>query len=169
MTELKAAWCPVRKLPGRSRDKAGNLMPGWVIEQRRPTNAITRMITRQLARWAHFSQLRSSSGSQRAFKGHYFFRLSLQQTTARPGTAAPSPDCPSSTAAPPTQTRPTYRAASGAFWFFFWFSGCWRALAKGTARAGCFYRAVLLATAPDAYACTSRAARGRCCWPPKLN
>ena len=28
-------------------------------------------------------------------------------------------------------------------WFSFWFSGCWRALAKGTAWAG-FYRAILL-------------------------
>ena len=28
MTELKADWCRVQKLLGRSRDNAGNLMPG---------------------------------------------------------------------------------------------------------------------------------------------
>ena len=34
MTELKADWCRVQKLLGRSRDKAGNLMPGWIVVQR---------------------------------------------------------------------------------------------------------------------------------------
>ena len=35
MTELKADWCRVQKQLGRSRDKAGNMMPGcWVIVQR---------------------------------------------------------------------------------------------------------------------------------------
>ena len=31
MTELKAGWRRVQKLLDRSRDKAGNLMPGWII------------------------------------------------------------------------------------------------------------------------------------------
>jgi len=33
MTELKAVWFRVQKLLGRSRDKAGNLMPAWIIVQ----------------------------------------------------------------------------------------------------------------------------------------
>ena len=28
--ELKADWCRVQKRLGKSRDKAGNLMPGWI-------------------------------------------------------------------------------------------------------------------------------------------
>ena len=46
MTELKADWCRVQKLLGRSRDKAGNVMPGWIVVQRRPTYVITRQLTR---------------------------------------------------------------------------------------------------------------------------
>ena len=30
MTELKPDWCRVQKLLGRSRDKAGSPMPGWI-------------------------------------------------------------------------------------------------------------------------------------------
>ena len=43
MTELKTDWCHVQKLLGRSRDKAGSLMPGWIVMQRRPTYVITRL------------------------------------------------------------------------------------------------------------------------------
>ena len=59
MTELKADWCRVQRLLGRSRDKAGNLMLGWIVVQRRPTY----VFTRQLTRWAQLSQLRVSGGS----------------------------------------------------------------------------------------------------------
>ena len=30
---LKADWERVQKRLGKSRDKAGNLMPGWIVEQ----------------------------------------------------------------------------------------------------------------------------------------
>ena len=44
----------------------------------------------------------------------------------------------------PFLDRPsTVRSGELPAWFFFWFSGCWRALAKGTAWAG-FYCAILL-------------------------
>ena len=33
MTELKTDWCRVQKLLGTTRDKAGDLMPGWVVVQ----------------------------------------------------------------------------------------------------------------------------------------
>ena len=36
MAELKADWCRVQKLLGKRRDKAGSLMPGWIVVQRRP-------------------------------------------------------------------------------------------------------------------------------------
>ena len=38
---------------------------------------------------------------------------------------------------------PTVRSDEWPAWFSFWFSGCWRALAKGTVWAG-FYCAILL-------------------------
>ena len=41
MTELEADWCSVQKLQGISRDKAGNLILGWIIMQRRSTYVIT--------------------------------------------------------------------------------------------------------------------------------
>ena len=65
MTELKTDWCRVQKLLGRSRDKAGSLMPGWIVVQRRPTY----VITRQLTRWTQLSQLRVSDGSRRSIEG----------------------------------------------------------------------------------------------------
>ena len=46
MTELEADWCRVQKLLDRSRDEAGNPMPGLVVVQRRPTYVITRQLTR---------------------------------------------------------------------------------------------------------------------------
>ena len=47
MTELEADWCRVlKRIAGRSRNKAENSMPGWVIVQRRPTYIITRQLTR---------------------------------------------------------------------------------------------------------------------------
>ena len=52
--ELKADWRRVQKRLGKSRDKAGNLMSGWIVVQRRPTY----VITRQLGRWAQLSLLR---------------------------------------------------------------------------------------------------------------
>ena len=51
MTALKTDWCRVQTLLGRSRDKAGSLMPGWVIVQRRSTY----VIARQLTRWTQLS------------------------------------------------------------------------------------------------------------------
>jgi len=45
--ELKADWCRVQKRLGKSRDKGGNFMPGWIVVQRRPTY----VITHQLGRW----------------------------------------------------------------------------------------------------------------------
>ena len=44
MTELKADWCRAQKLLSRSRDKAGNLMHGWIIVKRRPTCVIARQL-----------------------------------------------------------------------------------------------------------------------------
>ena len=85
LTELKADWCLVQKLLGRSRDKAGNFMPGWIIVQRRSTY----VITRQLTRWTQLFQLRVSGGSQRFIKG-YFSRVPPPPKPARPGTAAPT-------------------------------------------------------------------------------
>ena len=43
---------------------------------------------------------------------------------------------------------PTVRSGEWPAWFSFWFSGCWRALAKGTAWAG-FYCVILLLLAPQ--------------------
>ena len=60
MAELKADWCRVQKLLGKSRDKTGSLMPGWIVVQRYPTY----VITRQLGRWTQLSLLRVSDGSQ---------------------------------------------------------------------------------------------------------
>ena len=51
----------------------------------------------------------------------------------------------------------TVRADEWPAWFSFWFSGCWRALAKGTAWAG-FYWAILLLLF---YLATTRAPVGR--------
>ena len=34
IAELKADWGRVQKRLGKSRDKAGNLMPGWIVVQR---------------------------------------------------------------------------------------------------------------------------------------
>ena len=43
LSELKADWGRVQKRLRKSRDKAGNLMPGWiVVQRRRPTYVITR-------------------------------------------------------------------------------------------------------------------------------
>ena len=47
MAEIKADWCRVQKLLGKSRDKAGSLMPDWIVAQRRPIY----VIIRQLDRW----------------------------------------------------------------------------------------------------------------------
>ena len=44
MAELKADWGRVQKRLGNCTGKAGNLMPGWVVVQRRPTYAITRQL-----------------------------------------------------------------------------------------------------------------------------
>ena len=41
MTELKTNWRRAQKRLGKCRDKAGNLMPGWVVVQRRSTYVIT--------------------------------------------------------------------------------------------------------------------------------
>ena len=60
MAELKADWCRVQKLLGKSRDKTGSLMPGWIVVQRR----LIYDITRQLGRWTQLSLLRVSGGSQ---------------------------------------------------------------------------------------------------------
>ena len=38
VAELKADWCRVQKLPGRSRVKAGNLMPGWWVIVQQPAD-----------------------------------------------------------------------------------------------------------------------------------
>ena len=51
----------------------------------------------------------------------------------------------------------TVRSGEWPAWFFFWFSGRWRALAKGTAWAG-FYRAVLLLLG---FVVSSRPSRGK--------
>ena len=53
MLELKADWRRVQKRLGKCRDKAGSLMPGWVVVQRRPHYAITR----QLERWTQLPAL----------------------------------------------------------------------------------------------------------------
>ena len=45
MLELKADWRRVQKRLGKCRDKAGSLMPGWVVVQRRPHYAITRQLS----------------------------------------------------------------------------------------------------------------------------
>ena len=58
--ELKTDWCRAQKLLGRSRDKTGSLMAGWIVVQQRPTNAITH----QLAKWTQFSQLRVSDDDE---------------------------------------------------------------------------------------------------------
>ena len=65
MTELKADWRRAQKRLGKCRDKAGNLMPGWVVVQRRSTY----VITRQLGRWTQLSLLRVSDGPQRSIEG----------------------------------------------------------------------------------------------------
>ena len=83
MAELKTDWCRVHKLLSRSRDKAGNFMPGWIVVQRRPTYAITRQ---RLTRWTQLSQLRVSDGSQRSIEG-YFSRAPAPPTPARPAAA----------------------------------------------------------------------------------
>ena len=59
MAELKADCGRVQKRLGKSRDKAGNLMPGWIVVLRRPTY----VITCQLGRWTRLSLLRVSDGS----------------------------------------------------------------------------------------------------------
>ena len=81
MAELKADWRRVQKRLGRCRDKAGNLMPGWVVVQRRPSY----VITRQLGRWTQLSLLRVSDGSQRSIEG-YFSRV---QTPPKPARSLP--------------------------------------------------------------------------------
>ena len=65
--ELKAGWRRVQKRLGKCRDKAGSLMPGWVVVQRRPHC----VISRQLERWTQLSLLRVSDGSQRSIDGHF--------------------------------------------------------------------------------------------------
>ena len=60
--------------------------------------------------------------------------------------------CPGPPPCAPANGRPGLQA-----WFFFWFSGRWRALAKGTAWAG-FYRAVLLLLG---FVVSSRPSRGK--------
>ena len=82
--ELKADWCRVQKLLGKSRDKAGSLMPGWIVVQRRPTY----VITRQLDRWTQLSLLRVSDGSQRSTEG-YFSRVPSPPKPTRPAAATP--------------------------------------------------------------------------------
>ena len=84
MAELKADWYRVQKLLGKSRDKAGSLMPGWIVVQRRPTYAITR----QLDRWTQLSLLRVSDGSQRSTEG-YFSRVPPPPKPTRPAAATP--------------------------------------------------------------------------------
>ena len=96
MTELKADWCRVQKLLGRSRDKAGNLMPDWVVVGRRPTYAITR----QLTRWTQLSQLRVGDGSHRPIEG-YFSRGLPPSKPTRLATAAST----TRTSPPSSQTR----------------------------------------------------------------
>ena len=44
VTELEADWRRIQKRLGKSRDKAGSLMPGWVVVQRRPHYAIVRQL-----------------------------------------------------------------------------------------------------------------------------
>ena len=56
VSELQADWRRVQKRLGKSRDKAGSLMPGWVVVQRRSHYAIVR----QLERWTQLSLLRVS-------------------------------------------------------------------------------------------------------------
>ena len=100
MTELKADWRRAQKRLGKCRDKAGNLMPGWVVVQRRPTY----VIVRQLDRWTQLSLLRVSDGSQRSIEG-YFSRVPPPPKPARP--ARPAAPAPPMQAPPLTQTRPS--------------------------------------------------------------
>ena len=98
MTELKTDWCRVQKLLGRSRDKAGNLMPGWIVVQRRPTY----VITRQLARWAQLSLLRVSGGAQRSIEGLLLLCVPPHPKPARHAATQTLRTAPSS------QTRPKF-------------------------------------------------------------
>ena len=98
MAELKADWRRVQKRLGKCRDKAGSLMPGWVVVQRRPFY----VITRQLGRWTQLSLLRVSDGSQRSIEG-YFSRVPAPPKPARP--ARPAAPAPPMQAPPSTQTR----------------------------------------------------------------
>ena len=106
MTELKAYWCRVQKLLGRSRDKAGNLIPGWTIVQRRPTY----VITRQLTRWTQLSQLKVSDGSQRSIEGYFSSRVppppENRQTRHRSFDNASSAPVSDAADAPPCARRP---------------------------------------------------------------
>ena len=66
-TELQADWRRVQKRLGKCRDKAGSLMPGWIVVQRRPHY----VIVRQLEKWTQLSLLRVSDGSQRSIEGYF--------------------------------------------------------------------------------------------------
>ena len=86
MTELKADWCRVQKLLGRSRDKAGNLMPGWIIVQCRPSY----VITRQLASWAKLSKSPSCE-SVTALSGPLKVASPASRPLRSPSDPAPQP------------------------------------------------------------------------------
>ena len=98
VSELQADWRRVQKRLGKSRDKSGSLMHGWVVVQRRPHY----VIVRQLERWTQLSLLRVSDGSQRSIEG-YFSRVPAppKSRPARPATPAPAMQAPTS-----NQTRP---------------------------------------------------------------
>ena len=93
VTELQADWRRVQKRLGKCRDKAGSLMPGWIVVQRRPHY----VIVRQLERWTQLSLLRVSDGSQRSIEG-YFSRVPAPPKTgpARPTAPAPAMQAPAS-------------------------------------------------------------------------
>ena len=100
--EHKANWRRVQKRLGKCRDKAGSLMPGWVVVvQRRPHYATSR----QLERWTQLSLLRVSDGSQRSIDGYFSRVLPAPPKPARP--ARPASPAPSMQAPPSNQTRPS--------------------------------------------------------------
>ena len=41
IAEIKAGWCRAKKLLEKGRDKAGGLMPGWIVVQQHPAYVIT--------------------------------------------------------------------------------------------------------------------------------
>ena len=102
VTELQADWRRVQKWLGKCRDKAGSLMPGWIVVQRRPHY----VIVRQLEKWTQLSLLRVSDGSQRSIEG-YFSRV---PAPPKPRPVRPTAQAPAMQAPIPNQTRPSASA-----------------------------------------------------------